>query len=275
MGDFFIGGRRVRALRHGMVGQPGWELMGPWAEGDDIRAAILEAGEEFGIRAAGGRTYSSNTVESGWIPSPLPAIYTGDGDEGVSRVAAGGRLGSGTLDRRQLRLEPRSRTTTSRLGPRLRLAREVRPRLRRPPGARGRRCQEPRRKVTLVWNADDVTRAMGGMVRRAGRAPKYIDMPCAVYATYPYDRVMKDGRTVGILHMVRIQLERAVDAVAGHGRRRGRGRRNRGHAHVGRGERWHPKVTVERHRQIELRATVAPAPFARRARENYRAAAVS
>ena len=33
------------------------------------------------------------------------------------------------------------------------------------------------------------------------------------------------------------------------------------------------KLTVERHRQIELRATVAPAPYARGARESYRAVA--
>jgi syringate O-demethylase len=30
------------------------------------------------------------------------------------------------------------------------------------------------------------------------------------------------------------------------------------------------KPTVERHRQIELRVTVAPAPYARAARETYR-----
>ena len=35
-------------------------------------------GEEFGLRQAGGRAYSSNTVESGWIPSPLPAVYSGE-----------------------------------------------------------------------------------------------------------------------------------------------------------------------------------------------------
>ncbi len=26
----------------------------------------------------GARAYASNTLESGWIPSPLPAIYTGE-----------------------------------------------------------------------------------------------------------------------------------------------------------------------------------------------------
>src|SRR4030095_2870215 len=77
-GEFTIAGRTVQALRHGMVGQPGWELYGPWAEGEDVRNAIIEAGKEFDLRQVGARAYSSNTLESGWIPSPMPAIYTGE-----------------------------------------------------------------------------------------------------------------------------------------------------------------------------------------------------
>ena len=65
--------RAVRALRHGMAGQPGYELFGPYAEHDQIRDAIFKAGEEFGLRLVGGRAYSANTLESGWVPSPLPA----------------------------------------------------------------------------------------------------------------------------------------------------------------------------------------------------------
>src|SRR5690349_6279663 len=78
MGAFTIGGHQVRALRHGMVGQPGWELFGPWEHGEDVRQAIVEAGREFGLRQVGARTYPTSCLESGWIPSPLPAIYTGD-----------------------------------------------------------------------------------------------------------------------------------------------------------------------------------------------------
>ena len=78
MTELTIAGRKVRALRHGMSGQPGLELFGPWAEGEEIRAAIVEAGAEFGLRQVGSRAYSSNTLDSGWIPSPLPAIYTGE-----------------------------------------------------------------------------------------------------------------------------------------------------------------------------------------------------
>src|SRR5262249_10302802 len=37
-----IAGRPVRALRHGMVGQPGWEIFGPWEHGDEVRNAIVE-----------------------------------------------------------------------------------------------------------------------------------------------------------------------------------------------------------------------------------------
>src|SRR5919106_3993614 len=73
-----IAGKQVTALRHGMAGQPGFELAGPYAEGDAVRDAIVKAGEEFGLRLVGGRAYSSNTLESGWIPSPLPAVYSGE-----------------------------------------------------------------------------------------------------------------------------------------------------------------------------------------------------
>ena len=43
-----------------------------------MKDAIFEAGKEFGLRLVGARAYSSNTLESGWIPSPMPAIYSGD-----------------------------------------------------------------------------------------------------------------------------------------------------------------------------------------------------
>src|SRR4029079_423976 len=78
MRDVTIAGKSVRALRHGMAGQPGWELFGPWDDEAPVREAIVEAGRDFGLRQVGGRAYSSNTLESGWIPSPLPAVYTGD-----------------------------------------------------------------------------------------------------------------------------------------------------------------------------------------------------
>src|SRR5689334_20729069 len=48
MGVFSIAGVTVRALRHGMVGQPGWELFGSWEDGDRVRDALVQAGQPFG-----------------------------------------------------------------------------------------------------------------------------------------------------------------------------------------------------------------------------------
>ena len=78
MGHIQIAGRPVRALRHGMAGAPGLEIWGPYEEREEIRAAIVAAGRDFGLREVGSRAYASNTFESGWIPSPLPAVYTGE-----------------------------------------------------------------------------------------------------------------------------------------------------------------------------------------------------
>src|SRR3984885_6667613 len=78
MGVINIKGRPVRALRHGMAGAPGLEIWGPYEEREEIREAVIEAGNDFGLAQVGARAYSSNTLESGWIPSPLPAVYTGE-----------------------------------------------------------------------------------------------------------------------------------------------------------------------------------------------------
>jgi len=82
MGTIKIKGKTVRALRHGMAGTPGLELWGPYEEQDEMRAAILEAGKDFGLVQVGSRAYSSNTLESGWIPSPLPAVYSSEAERG-------------------------------------------------------------------------------------------------------------------------------------------------------------------------------------------------
>ena len=42
-----IAGKEVMALRHGMAGQPGWELFGPFEDHDAVHEALVAAGEEF------------------------------------------------------------------------------------------------------------------------------------------------------------------------------------------------------------------------------------
>jgi glycine cleavage system aminomethyltransferase T len=271
MGEFVVKGRKVGALRHGMVGQPGWELFGPWEEGVEVRAAILEAGKEFGIRAAGGRTYASNTIESGWIPSPLPAVYTGEklapyrrwlpGTAYEAVTSIGGSFVSDDVEDyymtpADLGYEGLVKFDHDFIG---------RAALERIHG------KARRKKMTLVWNSDDFERAFGGLVKSAdGQAPKYIDFPCAVYSTYPYDRVTKNGKTVGVSTwagysanehaMLSLASIDVAEAEPGNELTLVWGEENGGTR----------KITVERHKQIELRATVAPAPYTSVARQDYR-----
>jgi glycine cleavage system aminomethyltransferase T len=71
-----LGGRSLRALRHNMSGQDGYEFIGQWTDATAVKDTFLAAGEEFGIVQAGQWAYASASVESGWIPSPVPGIYT-------------------------------------------------------------------------------------------------------------------------------------------------------------------------------------------------------
>ena len=48
---------------------------------------------------------------------------------------------------------------------------------------------QKRKKVTLVWNGDDVARVFGSLFQRRGDIAKYIDLPLANYSTLPYDKV--------------------------------------------------------------------------------------
>jgi len=71
-----LAGRPVRALRHGMAGQAGYEFIGDFADYGVVKDALMRAGEPLGLVHVGGLAYFTNGVESGWIPTPTPAIYT-------------------------------------------------------------------------------------------------------------------------------------------------------------------------------------------------------
>ena len=71
-----LGGMNFSALRHNMAGQDGYEFIGPWEQAAAVKDALMSAGEEFGLVHVGALAYASASVESGWIPSPIPAIYT-------------------------------------------------------------------------------------------------------------------------------------------------------------------------------------------------------
>ncbi len=261
-----IAGRRVRCLRHGMAGEPGLEIWGPYAERDEVRDAILEAGAEFGLVPVGSRTYAVNAVESGWIPSPLPAVYT---DERMasyrqslpldSYEATGSIAGSFVSDNiEDYYLTPYELG----YGPFVKFDHDFIGR-----DALEKIANKPhRQKVTLVWNSDDVSQVLSSMFEPMPY--KYIDLPLSNYASSSYDKVTRNGRTVGLsttsgfsynerqmlsLGMVDPDVEIGDDLVLVWGEPDGGTR----------------KTTVERHRQTEIRVKVMPAPYSRDARESY------
>src|SRR5207342_1836589 len=196
MGHITVAGKAVRTLRHGMAGQPGYEMFGPFADGEAVREAIVKAGEEFGLRQVGGRAYSANTLESGWIPSPLPAVYTGESLKAYREwLPAAGYEGSASIGGSFVseRVEDYYFTPWDLgYGSYVKfdhdfIGREALERV-----ADG----EHRHKVTLALDDEDVVRAVGTMLRKSDRA-KFIDWPAAVYSVHQYDRVTVDGETVG------------------------------------------------------------------------------
>jgi len=270
MDVFKIAGHDVRALRHGMVGQPGWELFGSWDDGEAVRDAIVEAGQEYGIRQVGARTYPTTCLESGWIPSPLPAIYTGDEMKGYRQwltaksyegmASLGGSFYSDKIT--DYYLTPYDLG----YGAFVKFDHDFigRQALEKMAGA------PKRKKVTLVWNGDDLAEVFGSLSDHGGDIAKYIDLPLANYATLPYDKVLKSGKAAGISTYTGYTYnERAMVSLAVI---------DNEHSEPGTqvtvvwGEegRGSSKPTVERHVQVEIRATVAPAPISDAARTAYR-----
>ena len=145
MATMKIAGRTVRTLRHGMAGAPGLEIWGPYAEREEIRAAIVAAGKEFGLKEVGARAYATNTLRVRLDPFAAARGLHRREDEEVPRVAAGGELRSDRLDRRQLRFEEHRGLLRHAVRDGLRPVHQVRPRLHRQGGAAedGRQAAPP------------------------------------------------------------------------------------------------------------------------------------
>lgn len=76
MGEIKIGSYSAMALNHSMSRSAGLEVWGPMEENEAVIATIMQVGEKHGIKRAGSRTYSTVAIESGWLLSITPAIYT-------------------------------------------------------------------------------------------------------------------------------------------------------------------------------------------------------
>jgi vanillate/3-O-methylgallate O-demethylase len=266
MGWLTIAGHQVRALHHGMSGAPGLELFGPWEERDDVKGAIVDAGGDFGLRQVGSRVYATNTLESGWIPCPLPAIFTGDAMKPYRAwLPANGYEGTGSLGGSLYRDDIEDYYLTPwdlGYGSFVNYDHDFVGR------AALEAMDEPRRrKVTLAWNGEDVARAIGTLFEK-GDAVKYIDFPLSNYSTWPNDRVVVGDHLVGVStfsgysYNERSFLSLAIvdsDVEIGNEVTLVWGEEGGGSA----------KPVVEPHVQAEIRAIVSPCPYSEVARTTY------
>ncbi len=258
-----IAGCEVMALRHGMAGHSGVEISGRFEDGPTVRAALLKAGEKHGLKPGGTLAYFSAAIESGWMASPFPAIFTSESLRDYRRwlpastweahVQLGGSFVSDRLEDYyvtpwDLGVEGRMKFDHDFIG------RE----------ALEKMAQSPRRtRRTLVWNREDVSKIFDSMLE-PGPACKMLRLPYSSYAYQQYDEVRTtDGRLVGystlcgytaneaaMLSLVMIDLDHAepgTELVMTWGEPNGGSR----------------KPHVERHRQTEVRVTVGPAPYAK------------
>lgn len=266
MGYINIAGRQVRALRHGMAGAPGLEIWGPYGEGDEVRNAIVEVGKNHGLHQVGSRAYATNTLESGWIPSPLPAVYTGEKMKAfrewlpAASYEATGALGGSYVSQNieDYYVSPYDIG----YGPFVKFDHDFIGR-----EALEKMDKTKRRKVTLAWNGEDVAKVFASMFTGENRY-KYIDLPLSNYANSNYDKVVADGHDAGFSMFTgysyneRSMLSLAtVDADVKIG--------NEVKIVWGEPDGGSRKTTVERHEQIEIRAIVSPVPYSKTAREAY------
>ncbi|MBY8861086.1 hypothetical protein K7711_31740 [Nocardia sp. CA2R105] len=267
MTAFTIAGKHVRAIRHGMAGQVGFELFGPWADGPAVRAAILDVGEEFGMKQVGSVAYSTANLESGWIPGPMPAIHTDPSLTGYRQWLPANSAGSlaGSLFSRNV---ADYYVTPYDLG----YGRHVKfdHEFVGMDALRARAEGPQRHKVTLVWHPEDAGRIFSSLWT-PGPTYKYFSLPKARYGQFQMDEVLVGGRRVGISmdcgYVVRDQAVVSLAVVDEEFARPGT------EVRVVWGEDpVSDKPAVEPHDQVEIRATVEAAPLDSFARTRYRGA---
>jgi glycine cleavage system aminomethyltransferase T len=259
IGEFKIAGYDVRALRHGMAGEPGFEIYGPWEIQAQVRAALERTGEKYGMRKVGAMAYSTTAQESGWMPMPLPAIYHSAEMKPyrewlnqfyLETVASlGGSFVSDNIvdyyvDPVEVGYKSLIDFNHDFMG------REA---------LRDKVASPRRRKVTLEWNNDDVLACLGSSLTTPGSGGMYMKLPNPMFATFQSDAILKSGKPAGISQWLafsananRVISLSLVDIE---------------HAEPGTevivlwGEPNSTRRPVDKHQVREIRAKVAPAPY--------------
>jgi len=250
-----IAGHEVNLLRHGMAGEAGFEFWGPWEDHEEVRSAILEAGDDYGIRRLGSESYQTANAILGWLPLVVPAIFDDEMEDyrewldvGKGLLSIGGSFDSEDITDYyvtpvEVGYDHIINFDHDFVGKEA-LQEEI---------------DDPeRKKVTLEWDAEDLEDAFGSLFTD-GDSAQYMDLPHPRSAACPYDEVHVDGEHVGVstdksyVYNVREFLSLALLDTE--------------YAEPGTevtvvwGDPNADCPAVERHEQVEISATVAPAPY--------------
>lgn len=269
-----VGSKRVQALRHGMSGAPGLEIWGPYEDKAYILSTIMQAAADAGVDLVrcGSRAYSTNTLESGWIPSPLPGIYTGDGmmadyrdwlasDSYESAGAIGGSFVSDNIE--DYYVNPFELGYGFYIGWKKDnfIGKDALTAMKGSPSNR--------KKVTFEWNAEDVVKVIASAFKPGEDHYKWIDFPQPNYASSSADMVMHGDKMVGMsmfngysynercmlsLGVVDQSVEVGDILTMKWGEPEKTG-----------------KTSTESHKQAEIRVRVSQTPYAAEVRDSYAA----
>ena len=257
--EVVISGKAVLVLRHGMAGHQGVELSGAFDDHDAVRSTLLTVGEEWGITPAGTLAYYSSPMSSGWMPYPVPGIFTGHDTRGFrewlpatsweANVNLSGSYRSSLIEDYYSTPYDRGYGRTVKFDHDF-IGREA---------LEGIEPDTSRVKRTLVWNREDVLRVFGSQF---GEGPRFkaIELPVSYYGLNPFDAVRdSSGRDAGVSCHSGYSSGELVSLAMLYP----------GHAELGTelvltwgepdgGSR---KPHVERHEQTEVRVTVGDVPF--------------
>ena len=266
-----VGSKKVQALRHGMAGAPGLEIWGPYEDKAYIRSTIMQAARDVGVDLypVGSRAYSTNTLESGWIPSPLPGIYTGDGMMseyrdwlGADSYEANGTIGGSFVSENIADYY----TTPFELGYGFYIGWKKDDFIGKA-ALEGMKDHVTRKKVTFEWNADDVLSVIASAFNPGETPKKWIDFPQPNYASSSADMILDGDKMVGMsmfngysynercllsLGVVSNDVQIGDELVLKWGEPQST-----------------QKTSTEKHEQADIRVRVSATPYAREARENY------
>jgi len=249
-----IRGKWMYALRQGMAGEPGYELVGPAQWKDEIIDALMEDGKVFNARRLGGRTVFINHLEACFptiITDYIPAMFSEDLVDYLKAFKASMPAHMTTLNLFGS-FEGKDISDYYRSPIELGWSKVVK----FDHDFLGREALEkeaanPKRMIrTLVWNSEDVVDVYASMFKQ-GDHYDYIEFPRFQRGGMYVDKVMKDGKLVGLTssygysYYFRQMLCLAVIDMD--------------QAELGN------QVTITwgapGHPQKEIRATVAPAPY--------------